>query len=149
MAGQQTITAYLIADKAADAIDFYIKAFGAKETGARIAGPDGKIGHAELTIGGDSFYLADEFPDMGARSPKSLGGSPVMFTLQVADVDSAMKQAADAGAEVTRTAEDQFYGERSGHVLDPFGYRWALSQHIEDVPPEELKRRAAALYGET
>jgi PhnB protein len=138
-----SVTPYLICRNADAAIDFYKRAFGAKVT-VRM-GDDKKVGHAELKIGDSIVMLADEFPERGARSPQTVGGSPVQLLLYVPDVDAAVKQAAAAGAKVTRPAADQFYGDRTAGIEDPFGHMWYLATHIEDVTPEEMKRRAAAM----
>jgi len=141
--GYHTATPYLIIKDAAKAIEFYKKAFGAKEM-MRMSQPDGRIGHAEIKIGDSPILLADEFPEMGARSPQSLGGSPVSILLYVADVDAFAKQAVTAGAKVVRPIKDQFYGDRSGSFEDPFGHQWHIATHVEDVAPEEMHKRAAA-----
>jgi PhnB protein len=143
-AGYHTLTPYLIINGAGAAIDFYKMAFGATES-LRIPSPGGKVGHAELKIGDSPFMLADECPEMGARSPQSLGGTPVSLLLYVADVDAVCRQAVAAGGKLVRPVTDQFYGDRSGAVQDPFGHIWHVSTHIEDVPPEELQRRSAAM----
>jgi len=143
--GYHAVTPYLIVNGGAKAIDFYKKAFGATEL-FRMAQPDGKIGHAEITIGDSPIMLADEAPQMGAKSPRSFGGSPVGIHLYVEDVDKIFNQAVAAGAKVERPVEDKFYGDRAGGIIDPFGHRWYISTHKEDVPPEELEKRAAALY---
>jgi len=142
----KNVLIYLCAKPAADAIAFYKTAFGAVEKGARILSPDGTIGHAEFTIGETTIMISDEYPPMEVFSPTTLGGSPVMLTISVEDADAAMERAVAAGAKVTRPVADQFYGERNGQIVDPFGYRWSVSQHIEDVSPEEMQRRAQALY---
>ena len=142
--GFHTLTPYLAVKGAARAIDFYKSAFGAKER-FRMPAPDGKcIGHAEILIGDSIVMLADEMETFGNRSPESLKGTPVGFMLYVPDADAAFKRAVEAGATVTRPLADQFYGDRSGTVSDPFGYQWTLSTHTEDVPAEELKKRMAA-----
>ena len=138
--GYHTATPYLIIKDAARAIEFYKKAFGATEM-MRFAQPDGKIGHAEIKIGDSHIMLADEFPEMGARSPQSLGGSPVSILLYVPDVDARFRQALAAGAKEMRPVKDQFYGDRSGTLTDPFGHVWTLATHKEDVSPEEVNRR--------
>jgi PhnB protein len=140
--GYPVLTPYLIVRGAAEAIEFYKKAFGAKER-MRMPGPDGKIGHAELVIDGALFMMADECPGFGT-SPAALNGTPVSFMLYVKDVDAAFKKAVAAGASVMRPPEDKFYGDRSGTLSDPYGHVWNLGTHIEDVPPKELARRAAA-----
>ncbi|MGH7127836.1 MAG: VOC family protein [Planctomycetaceae bacterium] len=138
--GYHTATPYLIIKGAAEALEFYKKAFGAKES-MRLAGPDGKIGHAEIRIGDSPIMLADEHPDMGYVGPNTLGGTPVSLALYVEDVDARFKQAVAAGAKVLRPVQDQFYGDRTGTLKDPFGHVWSLATHIEDVPPEEMHRR--------
>src|SRR5262249_48213188 len=126
------------------AIDFYKKAFGATEL-MRMADPtSGKIGHAEIKIGDSVIMIADEFPEMDARSPKSLGGSPVGLALYVEDVDAVADRAVAAGATVVRPVKDQFYGDRSGTFTDPFGHKWTVATHKEDVSPEEMHRRMEA-----
>jgi PhnB protein len=141
--GYHTATPYLIIKDAASAIEFYKKAFGATEL-FRMADPRGKIGHAEIKIGNSPIMLADEVPEMGYRSAQSLGGSPVGILLYVEDVDTVFNQAIAAGAKVERPVKDQFYGDRSGGVKDPFGLVWHIATHIEDVAPEEMQKRAAA-----
>ncbi len=141
--GYHTVTPYLIIKDAASAIEFYKKAFGATEL-FRMAGPSGKIGHAEIKIGNSPIMLADEMPEMGYRSAQSLGGTPVGILLYVEDVDTVFNQAIAAGAKVERPVKDQFYGDRSGGVTDPFGLVWHIATHVEDVAPEELRKRAAA-----
>ena len=139
--GYHTATPYLIVSGAAAAIEFYKKAFGAVEL-FRMAGPDGKIGHAEIKIGNSPIMLADEHPQMGAKSAKTLGGSPMFLMLYVDNVDALAAQAVAAGAKPVRPVQNQFYGDRSGTFEDPFGLWWTISTHVEDVPPEEMKRRA-------
>jgi PhnB protein len=141
--GHHTVSPYLIVNDAAAALDFYGKAFGAVEL-MRHKDPSGKVGHAEIMIGDSVIMLADEFPDFGARSPRHYGGTPVSIHLYVEDVDKLASQAIAAGAKVVRPVQDQFYGDRSGTFEDSFGHQWHVSTHIEDVPPEELSRRAAA-----
>ena len=141
--GYHTATPYLIVNDGAKAIEFYKKAFGATEL-FRMAGPDGKIGHAEIKIGDSPIMLADEVTAMGHRSPQSLGGSPVSSLLYVEDVDAVFNQAVAAGAKVARPVADQFYGDRTGGVTDPFGHAWYIATHKEDVSSEELQKRAAA-----
>lgn len=141
--GYHTATPYLIVKDAAGAIEFYKKAFGATEL-MRMPGPDGKIGHAEIKIGDSPIMLADEVPGMGFRSPESLGGSPISILLYVKDVDAVFSQAVAAGAKVQRPVADQFYGDRTGGLTDPFGHLWYVATHKEDVSPEEMKKRAAA-----
>ena len=138
----QILTPYLAVQGATQALDWYKKAFGAKER-MRMPGPDGKIGHAEMTIGDCVFMMADEFPGMNA-SPATLKGTSVTFMLYVKDVDASFKKAVDAGATAVQPPTDKFYGDRMGIVSDPFGHVWCLGTHIEDVPPKEMARRAAA-----
>ena len=142
--GYPRVTPYLIVDGGSAAIDFYTSVLGAKER-MRMGGPDGRVGHAELEIGDSLIMLADEFPDMGALSPKSVGGTPVTIHLYVEDVDATFAQALEAGATSTRDVEDKFYGDRGGEFLDPFGHRWSLATHVEDISPEEMEKRAAAM----
>ena len=144
--GYHSVTPYLIVNDGARAIEFYKQAFGATEL-FRMEGPDGRIGHAEIRIGDSHVMLADEHPQMNARSPQSFGGSPVSLMLYVDDVDSTVGRAVEAGAKLTRPVADQFYGDRTGGVEDPFGHAWYVATHVEDVPPEELKKRAAAAHG--
>jgi PhnB protein len=140
--GYHSITPYLAIDGAADAIAFYKKAFGATEV-MRMAGPAGKVGHAEIEIGGSRIMLADEYPDMNFRSPKAYGGSPVGLHLYVADVDAVARQSLAAGARELRPVKDQFYGDRTGSIEDPFGHVWHIATRKEDLSEDELKRRAA------
>jgi PhnB protein len=141
---RQTVTAYLIVKGAAQAIEFYKQAFGATEI-MRMNGPGDRIGHAEIRIGSSTIMLADEFPDYGAVSAETLGGSPVKIMLQVDDVDALAARAVAAGAKVLRAVQDQFYGERSGQFTDPFGYTWMISTQTEQLTAEEIERRFAAL----
>jgi len=143
--GYHSVTPYLIVNDGARAIDFYKQAFGATEL-FRMAGPDGKIGHAEIMIGNSYVMLADEHPEMNARSPQSIGGSPVSLMLYVEDVDATVGRAVEAGAKLTRPVADQFYGDRTGSVEDPFGHAWYVATRVEDVSPEELEKRAAAAH---
>jgi PhnB protein len=136
------VTPYLIIDGASDAIDFYTKVLGAQER-MRMPGPDGKLGHAELQLGNSVIMLADEFPDMGAVGPKSTGGTPVTLHVYVEDVDAVFENALASGATEIRAVENQFYGDRSGQFEDPFGHQWNVASHVEDVPPEEMEKRAA------
>lgn len=145
-AGYHSITPYLIVTPASQAIEFYKTAFGATEA-MRLATPQGKVGHAELKVGDSFVMLADEFPEWDARSPHTIGGTPVTMLLYVEDVDAVVTRAVAAGARLTRPIQDQFYGDRSGTILDPFGHQWTIATHVEDVAPEEMKRRAAALFG--
>jgi PhnB protein len=141
--GYHSVTPYLIVKDAAGAIEFYKKAFGAKEL-MRLNGPDGKVGHAELKIGSSPIMIADEAPQMGARSPQAFGGSPVSFYLYVPNVDALASQAVAAGAKVIRPVKDQFYGDRNGTFEDPFGHTWTIGTHMEDLTPEEINKRMEA-----
>ena len=141
--GYHSVTPYLYIKGAARAIDFYKQAFGAVEV-MRLASPDGKVGHAEIKIGDSHVMLADEFPEMGARSPQTIGGTPIGLMVYLADVDKVVDRAVKAGATLERPVEDKFYGDRMGGIVDPFGHRWYISTHIEDVPPAEMEKRAAA-----
>jgi PhnB protein len=144
--GYHTVTPYLIVKGAAEALAFYQKAFSATE---RMRMPDPKsslIGHAEIEIGDSTIMLADEYPDMGFRSPQSLSGTPVSILLYVNDVDAVAKQALAAGAKELRPVKDQFYGDRSGTFEDPFGHVWTIATHKEDLTPDEIGRRAAAAF---
>ncbi|MDR6290086.1 MULTISPECIES: VOC family protein [Inquilinus] len=144
--GYPTLTPYLIIRNAAAAIEFYQVAFGAAER-MRMDAPGGAIGHAELLIGGSLLMLADEMPEMGYSGPEAVGGTPVSLMLYVGDVDAVVERAVAAGATLSRPVADQFYGDRSGTVIDPFGHVWTIATHVEDVPPDEMRRRAAALAG--
>jgi len=135
------VTPYLSVDGAADAIEFYKKVLGAEER-VRMDAPGGKIGHAELAIGNGLVMLADSFPEMGGTTPKELGGSPVTIMVYVEDVDDCYQRALDAGAKEQRKVEDQFYGDRAGSFADPWGHIWHVATHVEDVPEEEMARRA-------
>jgi PhnB protein len=142
--GYHTVTSYLTVRNGADAIEFYKRAFGAQET-ERITGPDNKsVMHAEIKIGDSIVMLSDEFPQGKTRSPQSLGGTTCSLFLYVPDVDAAFRRALDAGATVAMPLADMFWGDRFGTVADPFGHVWGLATHKEDVPPEELKKRAQA-----
>ncbi len=143
--GYHTATPYLIVSGAARAIEFYKQAFGATEI-MRLAAPDGKVGHAEIKIGDSPIMLADEHPEMGARSPQSIGGSAVFILLYFEDVDAVFNRAVAAGAKALRPVQDQFYGDRSGTIADPFGHTWTIATHKEDLSPEEIQRRAAAMH---
>ena len=137
-------TPYLYIKGAAEAMEFYTKAFGATEL-FRMPMPGGKIAHAEMKIGNDAiFMLADEFPEMNVRGPKTIGGTPVSIYVYVPDVDAFAKRATDAGAIVKRPLKTQFYGDRSVQLEDPFGHSWGFATHVEDVPPDELERRMKA-----
>ena len=142
--GYHAVTPYLSVKGAASAIAFYKKAFGAKEI-MRIPGPGGTIGHSEIQIGDSRIMLADEYPEMNFRSPQAFGGTPVAISLYVQDVDRVVKKAIAGGAKVLRPVTDQFYGDRSGSLEDPFGHVWHVATHKEDIPMKELKKRAAAM----
>lgn len=139
--GYHSVTPYLIIQGASDAIEFYKKAFGATEI-MRMAGPDGRVGHAEISIGDSKIMLADEHPEMGYRSPKSIGGTGVSLMLYIEKVDEVFKRALAAGGQELQPLKDQFYGDRSGTLEDPFGHVWTVGTHVEDVPPEEMQQRA-------
>ena len=141
--GYHTVTPYLIVNGAPEAIEFYKRAFGATEL-LRLADPQGRIGHAEIRIGDSVIMMADEHPEMGYRGPRSMGGSSVSIMLYVDDVDTIFDRALSAGATVQRPIANQFYGDRSGKLEDPFGHVWTVATHVEDVPPEEMRRRAEA-----
>jgi PhnB protein len=141
--GYHTVTPYLTVDDAAKAIEYYKKAFGAKER-VRMDAPDGKIGHAELEIGDSLVMLSDPFPQASTAPPKELGGTSASVFMYVEDVDAVVKKAVDAGATVTMEVADQFWGDRFGSVQDPFGHVWSIATHVEDVPPEEMAGRAEA-----
>jgi PhnB protein len=144
--GYHSVTPYLCCRNAGAAIDFYKKAFGATEL-MRMPAPGDKVGHAEIQIGDARVMLADEFAEMGFLSPQSIGGSPVMMHIYVEDVDATVPKAVAAGAKVKRPVADQFYGDRGGEIEDPFGHRWYVSTHKEDVSPEEMQKRMAAMSG--
>jgi PhnB protein len=145
--GYHTVTPYLVVLGGAKALDFYKKAFGAVEL-FRMPMPDGRIGHAEIRIGDSNIMLADENPQMGAKSATTLGGTPIGICLYVEDADAWFDRAVRAGATVRHPMKDQFYGDRSGTVVDPFGLNWTVATHKEDVPPAELQRRAEAAMKE-
>jgi PhnB protein len=142
--GYPRVTPYLVVDGASAAIDFYCSVLGATER-MRMSGPDDKVGHAELELGDSVIMLADEFPDMDARSPKAVGGTPVTLHVYVDDADAVFDQAVQAGSKALRPVEDQFYGDRSGQFEDPFGHRWNVATHVEDVPPDEMAKRMAEM----
>ena len=144
--GYHTLTPHLIVGDANKAIEFYKKAFGAEEI-SRMPGPGGKIMHAVIRIGDSVVMLNDEFPDMGARSPKAIGGTAVTLHIYVENVDKLWERAVAAGAAVTMPLADMFWGDRYGVVSDPFGHSWSLATHKADVPSEELMKRAAAAFG--
>jgi PhnB protein len=142
--GYHNVTPYLVIKGAAAAIDFYKQVFGAVEI-MRMPMPDGRVGHAELKFGDSYVMMADEFPEMDAVSPKSLGNSPVGLLLYVDDVDETVERAVAQGATIKKPVADQFYGDRTGTIEDPFGHKWTVAVHKEDVSPEEMKRRMAAM----
>jgi PhnB protein len=144
--GYHAITPYLVVRGASKAIDFYKKVFGATEI-MRMPEPGGKIAHAELRIGDSVIMLADEHPERGAISPSSAGGTPVGLMLYVKDVDATFNTAIAQGSKVERELMDQFYGDRSGTVIDPFGHKWNIATHKEDVSPEEMQARMARMGG--
>ncbi len=141
--GYPRVTPYLIVDGASAAIDFYTSVLGATER-MRMAAPEDRIGHAELEVGGSLIMLADESPEMDARGPKAVGGTPVSLHVYVEDADRVFDRAIEAGAKALRPVEDRFYGDRSGGFEDPFGHRWDVATHVEDVPPNEMEKRVAA-----
>ena len=144
--GFHSLTPYLCVNDAARAIEFYGKAFGATPI-MRLADAAGRVGHAELQLGDSVLMLADEHPEYGVRSPRSFGGSPVSLHLYVEDADAVVARAVAAGAKVVRPVADQFYGDRTGGVDDPFGFHWYIATHVEDVPEDELRKRAAKAMG--
>jgi PhnB protein len=141
--GYHTVTPYLAVEDAAEAIEYYKKAFGAKER-VRMEAPGGKIGHAELEIGDALIMLSDPFPQATTKPPKQLGGTSASVFLYVEDVDSVVQDAIDAGATITMPIENQFWGDRFGSITDPFGHLWSIATHVEDVPPDEMAERAKA-----
>ena len=144
--GYPQVTPYLHVDGAAKAIEFYKDVFGATER-MQMPAPGGKVGHAEIQIGDSIIMLADEFPEMDIHGPSKFGGTPVMISVYVEDVDAAYQRALDAGATSTRGLENQFYGDRTAQFVDPFGHCWNIATHVEDVPPDEMQRRAAEAMG--
>ena len=145
--GYHTVTPSLVVAGAAKAIDFYKKALGAEEL-MRFPGPDGKIMHAEIKVGDSIVMLNDEMPDKGARGPTSFGGTSVSFFVYQDNVDSAWKRAVDAGAKEVTPLENQFWGDRTGCLEDPFGHRWWLAQHVEDLTPAEIEKRGEAFFSQ-
>lgn len=139
--GYPRVTPYLCVDGAAAAIDFYVSVLGAEERMKMLA-PGGKIGHAELALGNAVIMLADEYPDMGFRSPKAVGGTPITLHVYVEDVDTVFAKALARGAKELSPVKDEFYGDRTGQLEDPFGHRWSIASHVEDVPAEEMEKRA-------
>jgi PhnB protein len=140
------VTPYLCVRDAKAAIEFYTEVFGAAER-MRLPGPNDTIGHAELRLGNSLIMLADEAPEIGFRAPTTIGGTPVVISVYVEDVDAVFERAIQAGATSLRALEDQFYGDRSGQFEDPFGHRWSVATHVEDVSPEEMERRSAEAMG--
>ncbi|MBZ5538325.1 MAG: VOC family protein [Acidobacteriia bacterium] len=145
--GLHTITPHLVVNDATRALEFYKNAFGAQVLNVHNT-PDGKVMHADIKIGDSKLFLNDEFPGMGCQSPKTVGGSSVVLNLYSENVDKLFNQAVAAGATVTMPLANQFWGDRYGQVVDPFGHHWALGQHIEDVAPEEMERRAKEAFGQ-
>jgi PhnB protein len=146
--GYHTVTPYLAVPNAQEAIDFYGRAFGAKER-SRMPGPENTIAHAELEIGDSLVMLSDPFPQASTKTPKELGGTSVNIFLYVDNVDDFVQKAVDAGAALTAPVEDQFWGDRYGSVTDPFGHTWSVATHVEDVPPEEMAERAKSAMAAT
>jgi PhnB protein len=142
--GYHNVTPYLVVTGAAAAIEFYKKVFGATEV-MRFPSPGGKIGHAEIRIGDSTVMLADDNPNMGYKGPKAFGGSPISLLVYVPDVDKTVDRAVAAGAKLTRPVADQFYGDRTGGLEDPFGHQWYVATHIEDVSPDEMQKRSEAM----
>jgi PhnB protein len=145
--GYHTVTPYLAVEDAAGAIEYYKKAFGAKER-VRMEAPEDKIGHAELEVGDSLVMLADPFPQSSTTPPKELGGTSASIFMYVEDVDAVVKQAVDAGATVAMEVADQFWGDRFGTVTDPFGHSWSIATHIEDLTPDEIAERGKAAMAE-
>ena len=143
---QHSVTASLTCTPCAEAIDWYVRAFGATEVEPRRTGPDGLVGHAEIRLGDSIVMLGDEWPDGPVSSPRTLGGTTATLMLYVDDVDEVWQRSLDAGAEVVFPLEMQFYGDKSGRIRDPFGHSWGLGQHVEDVSDEEMQRRMAQFY---
>lgn len=144
-AGHHTVAPYLAIKNGAQALEFYKKAFGATEMFKLIL-PDGRLGHAEIRLGDSVIMLSDEFPEHGGKAPQTLGGSPVSIHLYVENVDSFFQKAVAAGAKERKPVMDQFYGDRSGQLEDPFGHLWWVGTHKEDVPPEELQKRVQSMF---
>ncbi|MDQ3018173.1 MAG: VOC family protein [Bacteroidota bacterium] len=144
--GAHTLNPYIVIKGCSDAIEFYINAFGAIERG-RLMMPDGTIAHAEVEIEGSLLMMSDENLEWGSIGPHAIGGNPMTFGLYVMDADAVIQRAVDAGATLTRPVEDQFYGDRTGQILDPFGYKWMITTHKEDVSFEEMQKRSDQLFG--
>jgi len=145
--GYHTVTPSLFVAGAAKALEFYKKALGVEEL-MRFEGPDGKIMHAEFKVGDSIVMLADEMPEYGGKGPKSIGGTPVSFFVYGENVDAAWKRALDAGAKEIQPLADQFWGDRTGCLEDPFGHHWWLAQHIEDLTPEQIRKNAEAFFAQ-
>lgn len=139
--GFHSVTPYLVVDGADDAMAFYRAAFGAVDV-MRLAGPDGRLGHAQMRVGNSMIMLSDEFPDMGVRGPRTLGGAAVTMVIYVPDVDATVAQAVAAGGQLTREVSEQFFGDRTGVIEDPFGHTWHVHTHVRDVSQEELEKAA-------
>jgi PhnB protein len=146
--GYRSLTPYLFIKGAAAAIEFYKNVFGATER-MRMPGPEGRVMHAELQIGDSILMLADESPQMGALSPQTIGGSGSLISVYVADVDAAVAKAVAGGAKIVRPVKEQFYGDRTGGIIDPYGHIWSVATHVEDVSPEEMRKRAAAAMSQS
>lgn len=144
-AGHRTVSPYLAIKDAVEALEFYKKAFGATEI-YRLMIPDGRLGHAEIRLGDSIVMLSDEFPEYGGKAPETLGGSPVSIHLYVEDVDAIFKRALAAGAKERKPLMDQFYGDRSGQLEDPFGHLWWVATHKVDITPEEMQKRVQAIF---
>ncbi|HUR55835.1 MAG TPA: VOC family protein [Gemmataceae bacterium] len=142
--GYNSVTPYLVIKGAAEALEFYKSVFGATEL-MRFDGPNGTLAHAEIKIGNSPIMISDEWPDMGFRGPKSIGGSPVGIMIYVEDADAMFAKAVATGATATKPLQDQFYGDRSGSITDPWGHMWTIATHVEDVSPEEIERRMSAM----
>lgn len=145
--GYPRVTPYLCVDSAAAAVEFMVEVFDASER-MRIAAPDGKIGHAEVVIGDGLIMVSDEYPEMDVMGPNSFGGTAVTLSVYVEDADATYAKAIAAGATAERPVETHFYGDRSGMFVDPFGHRWNVSTHVEEVDPDEMARRSAEMFGE-
>jgi uncharacterized glyoxalase superfamily protein PhnB len=145
--GYHTVTPSVIVDDGASAIDFYKRAFGAREL-MRMPGPDGRIMHAEIQIGDSRVMLSDEMPEMDVRSPKAYNGTPVGFYVYVENVDAAWQRALDAGAKQVSPLADMFWGDRTGRLQDPFGHKWTLSQHVQDLTPEQIEKGQEAFFAQ-
>ncbi|HKQ37623.1 MAG TPA: VOC family protein [Verrucomicrobiae bacterium] len=145
--GHHTVTPYLAIKNGVKALEFYKKAFGATEV-QKLITPDGRLGHAEIRLGDSIIMMSDEFPEFGGKAPDTLGGSPVNIHLYVEDVDAFFKKAVAAGAKERKPVKDQFYGDRSGQLEDPFGHLWWVATHKEDVPPEEMQKRVQAMFSQ-